>query len=72
MKIFLGKILFICVSSFAEYEAEGNTKEEEITKSVFIRENLSCQSNIEVSYLSIENYVFTAVLRALTEHWEIV
>ena len=56
LKIFLGKILFICGSSFGEYEGTGNAKEDKITKIVFPRENLSCGSNIELPYYSIESY----------------
>ena len=47
LKVFLGKI---CGSSFGEYEGIGNAKEDKITKIVFARENLSCGSNIELSY----------------------
>jgi DNA-directed RNA polymerase subunit RPC12/RpoP len=56
LKIFLGRIIFVCGSSLAEYDGPCSAAEEKLRERVFVRENLSCASNIELPYYSVDFY----------------
>ena len=56
LKRILNELVYSCGSSFAEYDAE---KEDSIMNKVFVKENLSCNQIIELSYYSCE--IFKAV-----------
>ena len=54
LKIFLSKIIFICGSTLAEYDGPCSREEEKLLERVFVRENLSCTSNIEIRYYPVD------------------
>ena len=57
IKIFLSKVTCIRGSSLSEYLGHnGNRDDERVQKRVFVRENLSCLSKIELPYFSVESY----------------
>ena len=57
VKRFFTKITYVCGSSLYEYlEHDGNNDDERVQKKVFVRENLSCLSKIELPFFSVDSY----------------
>ena len=56
LKCVLNELVYSRGLSFAEYDAE---KEDSVMNKVFVKENLSCNQKIELSYYSCE--IFKAV-----------
>ena len=52
--VFSSPIIYICGSTLSEYEGPENPEERKISETDFARENLSCQSKVELPFYSID------------------
>ena len=58
LKRSMSKFSYVCGSVLSEYQGTGREliREKEILQKVFVRENLSCMSKIELPYYSVDLY----------------
>ena len=47
---------YVCGAVISEYMRTGADRDEKYQKTIFVRENLSCASKIEIPYYSVDNY----------------
>ena len=55
IKRVLNGLEYVCGSSFQEFLGDTSNRDNTIFERVFVKENLSCSSNIELPYYSCEN-----------------
>ena len=56
LKRIMQKVQYLCGASLSEYNGPGNDRDEEMLKLIFVRENISCSSKIELPYYSVEHF----------------
>ena len=54
LKRIVSKLSYMCGSVLSEYLGSGNNRDERYLKSVYVRENISCDSKIELPYFSVD------------------
>ena len=52
----ISKLTYMCGSVLFEYLGTGNDKDEKYLKSIYVRENISCSSKIELTYYSVDYF----------------
>merc|ERR1712121_174303 len=54
----ISKFSYVCGSALSEYQGTGGERESEknILENVFVKENLSCISKVEIPYYSVDFY----------------
>ena len=55
-KRMVGKLEYVCGSVLSDYGGTGNDRDEKHLKKIFVRENISCASKIELPYYSVDFY----------------
>lgn len=55
-KRMISKLTYMCGSVLSEYLGTGNDRDEKYLKSLFVRENISCSSKIELPYYTVDFY----------------
>ena len=52
----MSKLNYVCGSVISEYMGTGSDRDEKYLKNIFVRENLSCASKIELPYYAVDFY----------------
>ena len=52
----IGKLDYVCGSVLADYAGTGNDKDLKLIENIYVRENISCASKIELPYYSVDHY----------------
>ena len=52
----IAKLNYVWGAAISEYMGTGADRDEKYLKTIFVRENLSCASKIEIPYYSVDNY----------------
>ena len=60
-KRMIQKVDYVCGASLSEYVGSGGDKDEQLLKVLFVRENLSCSSMIELPYYGVPHYPIVCV-----------
>ena len=60
-KRIIQKVDYVCGASLSEYVGSGGDKDEQLLKVLFVRENLSCSSMIELPYYGVAHYPIVCV-----------
>ena len=60
------KLDYVCGASLSEYMGTGGDKDEQLLKVIFVRENLSCSSNIEVPYYGVDHFPVVCIYCGVT------
>ena len=60
-KRMMNKITYMCGAALSEYQASRNDRDERHLKTIFVKENLSCSSKIEIPYFSVDNYPIVCI-----------
>ena len=47
---------YVCRSVLADYEGTGNDRDQKLLANIYVKENISCASKIELPYYSVDNY----------------
>ena len=55
-KRMMGKVSYMCGSVLSEYLVTENDRDEKYLKTLFVRENISCSSKVELPYYSVDFY----------------
>ena len=55
-KRMISKVSYMCGSILSEYLGTGNDRDEKYLKILFVRENISCASTIELPYYTVDFY----------------
>ena len=55
-KRMIEKIEYVCGSVLADYAGTGNDKDLKFIENIYVRENLSCASKIELPYYAVDHY----------------
>ena len=58
----ISTLAYMCGSVLSEYMGTGNDKDEKFLQTIYVRENISCSSKIELPYYTVDIYpkfVFT-------------
>ena len=50
----IAKVTYMCGSVLSDYHGTGNDKDEKHLKRIFVQENISCSSKIELPYYSVD------------------
>ena len=56
VKSMMKKVPYVCEASLSECVGNGRDPDEKFLSRVFVRENISCSSKIELPYFSVEAY----------------
>ena len=57
---------YVCGATLSEYMGSGRDWDEEIFKVIFVRENLSCSSKMELPYYGVDHYPVVYVYCGVT------
>ena len=60
-KRMMEKVMYMCGSILSEFLGNGADKDERFLQSIFVRENISCSSKMELPYYSVECYPIVCV-----------
>ena len=60
-KRMMQKVSYMCGAALTEYVGSGNDRDERYLKSIYVRENISCTSKIELPYFSVDNYPIVCI-----------
>ena len=55
-KRMIEKIDYVCGSVLADYAGTGNDRDLKLIANIYVRENISCASRIELPYYSVDHY----------------
>ena len=50
------KLDYVCGSVLSDYEGTGNDRDVKLLANIYVRENISCASKIELPYYSVDHY----------------
>ena len=65
-KSMISKLSYMCGSVLSEYLGTGNDRDEKYLKSLFVRENISCSSKIELPYYTVDFYPKVCIYCGIT------
>ena len=60
------KLDYACGASLSEYMGTGRDKDEQLLEVIFVRENLSCSSTVEVPYYSVDYFPAVCIYCGVT------